>query len=215
MGDCRFTHCFRRAAGARGGKDVHRKALRSVQDLTRRFQHTAKPAERIKEHSRLFRRLLTVHGQCQSAALLKPALESLRGLPDTRILLKSLRYLLQQQCSKHDAICDALLHLVLNGDLPFPYQVAQVFESFKALRPLAPESYASKIRQLALERRNEWVVRQKALEAILTFPYRADYALRLAIQYGEDDHPWVRRAACLMIARGPKTHVAALLRDRS
>lgn len=153
--------------------------------------------------SRLFRRMMTAYGMAARPHLIYPAFEALRQLPDLRILNKSLRYLTQQPVDRHDEITERLLKLIEDDGLLFPYQVAVVLDTFRHLHPASPWSVASRIRRYALDRKRFWYVQQKAGEAISYFPYREEYAATVAERLLGDEHPWVRRAGCLLLVRAP------------
>ena len=53
-------------------------------------------------------------------------------------------------------------------------------------------------------RKRHWMVFQKGLEAIFIYPYEPDNAERVASKFIADEHPMVRRAACLLLLRGRK-----------
>jgi hypothetical protein len=182
-----FASRFRRNSG------------RDVRDLTAR-------------ENRLFRRLMTVYGMCKRPHLIAPAVEALRELPELRVLQKSLRYLSQQEYDRHDGITEALLSLVKQDQLLFPYQIGKVFETLKFLHPSTPKAVASLVRQLGLSKRRHWYIRLKAAEALITLPYRDDWIDGISTSLMADDHPWVRRAGCAMLTRAPLKSVRATLK---
>ena len=57
------------------------------------------------------------------------------------------------------------------------------------------------------------MVYQKGLEAIFVYPYKPDNAETLADKFIVDEHPMVRRAACLLLLRGKKHIVRERLND--
>lgn len=164
-----------------------------------------------KDH-RLFRRLMTVYGWCGRTRLRNASLTALRELPDLRILRKSLSYLRQLPINTHDEAVSNILDIVESDSLPFPYQQALAFEALRDLHPKLPNKVASRIRQY-LTKKRPWVVCQKGMEAIATFPYKAASAQTLAERFLKDDHPMVRRAALVLLVRSPKHHVRDRLQE--
>lgn len=57
------------------------------------------------------------------------------------------------------------------------------------------------------------MVYQKGLEAIFVYPYKPDNAETLANKFIADEHPMVRRAACLLLLRGRKHIVRERLNE--
>jgi hypothetical protein len=57
------------------------------------------------------------------------------------------------------------------------------------------------------------MVFQKGLEAIFIYPYEPDNAERVASKFIADEHPMVRRAACLLLLRGRKHIVRERLNE--
>jgi hypothetical protein len=180
-------------------------ALKKLSPLLPRFRRQSGKAvgQLDGDGSRIFRRMMTAFGMSGRPHLVKPALEALRQLPDLRILLKSLRYLMQQPYERHDDITERLLTLIEDDALLFPYQVAVVLDAFRFLHPADPMRIASRIRQYAFAVRRFWYVRQKAGEAISVFPYRESFAQTIAQQLIDDEHPWVRRSGCTLLVRAP------------
>jgi len=160
-----------------------------------------------EKDNRLFRRLMTVYGWCGRPQLRGAALAAIKELPDLRILRKALSYLTHLSYKTHGASLDALMRLIEDDQLPFPYQVAVVIESIADLHPPRPNRVASRIRKYALPRKRHWMVVQKALEAMMTFPYKQVHAKTLAEHFLKHDHPMPRRAACVFLLRSPQHHV--------
>lgn len=179
--------------------------LKTLTPIARQFRRASGAA--VKKMSgnqnRLFRRLMTVYGVCKRPHLVMPAVEALRELPELRVLQKSLRYLSQQDYGRHDGIVESLLSMIANDELPFPYQIGRVFETFRFLHPENPKELASRVRQLGLRNGRHWYVRLKCAEAIATLPYREDWVYRISASLLADDHPWVRRAGCVLLTRAP------------
>ena len=130
-----------------------------------------------------------------------------------RILQKTLAYLCQLDYRSHDKIAAELLELVESDDLPFPYQAATVLQAVARLHPSSPKDVASRVRKYALARKRHWMVYQKGLEAVFVYPYKPDNAETLANKFIADEHPMVRRAACLLLLRGRKHVVRERLNE--
>jgi hypothetical protein len=176
------------------------KGLReTVSKFTQGLPHSV--AKLTGSESRIFRRLMTLYGHCGRTQLVKPAFAALRRLPEYRVLVRALRYLSRMPYKHHDDIAETLLTMLEGSKLPFPYQEAQVLQQLIYFHPRRPEPIASRIRTYAFGRRRNWLVRQKALEAMATYPYRRDHAASVSRQHLSDNHFWVRRAACLLALR--------------
>lgn len=134
-------------------------------------------------------------------------LAALRHLPEYRVLIKALRYLSQIPYARHDEIIEKLLRMLEDAELPFPYQEGQVLQQLVDFHPRNPKPIASRIRGYGLATKRHWLVRQKALEAMATYPYRQDHAASVSKKYLSDGHFWVRRAACLLVLRADSTFV--------
>lgn len=152
--------------------------------------------------SRLFRRTLTLYGMGRRPQLRRAAVEALKHLPDFRMLRSILQYLRKLEYSQHDLIVPELLAMIADGKLPFPYQVAAVLDALGDFHPSSTKEIASRMRGLVQDRRSHWYVRQKALEVISVWPYREHYVPVLFEAALGDEHPWVRRASMLLLARG-------------
>lgn len=160
--------------------------------------------------NRQFRRLLTAYGLAGRSRSKLPdaALSAARELPDLRILRSSLTYLSRLPQHTHQKWVNELLVSLEQKQLLFPYQNAMVLEALIQFHPQDPKPVASRIRNYAfgdkLSRPHEWVVHMKALEAILSFPYRDAYVIRVSKYYIKHHHPLVRRAAVYLLTRAPK-----------
>ena len=177
--------------------------LNTVRPLTRRFRKglPKSVSNLAAKDNRIFRRLMTVYGRCGRPYLKESAIFALEGLPEIRLLRKSLSYLAQTPVSYHDEICDGLLGMLERNLFPIPYQAACVVETVASLHPEHPDRYQSRIRQYAFGRKREWTVRQKAAEALAALPGKETTFQSLARQLLADDHPWVRRSGCLILTR--------------
>lgn len=157
--------------------------------------------------NRLFRRLMTAYGMCGRPRLRNAALSALKELPDLRILRKSLIHLSRMEYKTHENTLGNIMGFVENDDLPFPYQVGIVFETMVYLHPKKPKSLPPRIRKYITKKR-DWVVIQKALEAIMTYPYKPDHSKALSKRFLKPEyHPLVRRAACVLMLRSSKQYV--------
>jgi len=163
--------------------------------------------------NRLFRRLLTVYGHCGRPYLKISALTALQELPDLRILKKALTYLTQLDYKMHNEALDAIMTLAETEQLPFPYQNGLVLEMLIRLHPVKSNAVASRVREYALTRKHHWMVVQKAIEAIMTFPYQQRCVKSISERYLQHEHPMVRRAACALLLRSPKAHVRERLSE--
>lgn len=183
-------------------------ALKPISPFASRFTRGLPDSVRglQSKDNRLFRRLMTVYGLCGRTRLTKAALAALRELPDLRILRKTLRYLSQLEYKTHNETINLLLEMVETGEVPFPYQSAIIFATLIDMHPRSPNAIASRVRRY-LTRKRHWVVIQKALEAIMTYPYRSKSAKTLAERFLKHMHPMVRRAACVLLTRSPKHQV--------
>jgi len=177
--------------------------LKDLREVVSRFTQglPSSVATLAGKESRVFRRLMTLYGQCGRTQFVKPAFAALRRLPEYRVLVKALRYLSQMPYSRHDDIVETLLAMLEASELPFPYQEAHVLQQLIYFHPREAKPIASRIRKYAFGRRRHWLVRQKALEAMATYPYRRDHAASVSEQHLSDNHFWVRRAACLLVLR--------------
>ncbi|MBE3064253.1 MAG: RNA-directed DNA polymerase [Spirochaetes bacterium] len=184
-------------------------ALKPLGPIVSRFR--SKLPDSVKrldgKANRLFRRLMTVYGFCQRPHLKEAALTALKELPDLRILNKTLSYLTHLDYGTHDATLKSLLDMIEGEQLPFPYQVAVVLQRLGDLHPSEPMRIAARIRRYALTGRRHWVVTQKALEALTTYPYAPSRIKTVAEQFLGHDHPMVRRAACVLLVRSAVTHL--------
>lgn len=157
-----------------------------------------------KSDSRILRRLMTVYGMSGRPYLKSVALSALKEPPELRMLQKSLRYLQQLPNKHHEEIANELLSLVENSTFTLPYHTASVIEALRWLHPMnAGKLLAGRIVRATLRTKSDWLIRQKAAEVLLSLPYREDHVFSHARNLLNDDHPFVRRAAALLITRGP------------
>jgi len=191
------------------------KELKKISYLLPRFRRNRGRDVRSLDgdESRLFRRCMTAYGLGRRPHLIDAAFEALRALPDLRILKKALGYVTLQPYQRHDEIIGRLLELIEGDALPFPYQVAVVVDHFRHLHPSNPREVGSRLRPFAIGSTRFWYVRQKAAEAIMTFPYREDSACRLCKSLLKSEHPWVRRAGFLMLIRSEIEYVRNQIRQ--
>lgn len=158
--------------------------------------------------SRVLRRLMTVYGRCQRSYLKDVALAALSEPPELRMLNKTLRYLQQQNYQYHDEIWDKLIQLLEGDVFQLPYHAASVLESLRWFHPdLKKLKIISRIITIAQRRRKEWTVRQKALELLSTLPCTESAAYKHALNSLKHDHPFVRRAALVLLTRSKIQHV--------
>lgn len=162
--------------------------------------------------SRLFRRLLTTYGAAARPHLRKAAVAALKQLPDLRILSKTLVYLSQLDQSTHSDSVNELLSLVEEDQLPFPYQIGSVLGALCTLHPDNAEAIASRVRQYSLTSKRHWFIVHRSLEAMSVYPYKPGHAHSIAVRFTSHEHPVVRRAACILLMRGPKDRVHVQLR---
>jgi len=196
---------IRKLNGCKDGKAITAE-LKPLKDLVSRFRSRlpGSVAKLNGKESRLFRRLLTLYGQCVRPHFRRAAVAALKQLPDEKMLKKTLAYLCQLDYRSHNKIAAELLGVVESDELPFPYQAATVLQAVGRLHPRDPKDVASRVRKYALARKRHWMVVQKGLEAVFAYPYNPENAERLAIRFLADQHPMVRRAACLLLLRGRK-----------
>jgi hypothetical protein len=184
--------------------------LKSLSLYASRFRRNPNMATKnlSAKQNRLFRRLMTVYGFCGRPHLRKAAMTALQELPDLRILEKALTYLSQLDYKIHNGIVQDLFTMLDAEHLPFPYQTGSVLETISLMHPENMKDVASRARKYGLNKGQHWYVTQKAVEVIAAYPYKADHAMRLAEKHlAADSHPMVRRAACLLLVRGPKVEV--------
>jgi hypothetical protein len=96
-------------------------------------------------------------------------------------------------------------------------RVASVLESMISFHPINPGGIGSRIRAYAfganLKKNNHWFVIQKAIEALMSFPYQDIYIFRIAKHFIKHENTMVRRAAVTLLTRAPKHEVRSLLRE--
>lgn len=191
--DCRSSTAQRRVT----------EALKQLRPCGQRFRRGLPESVRkmANRDSRILRRLMTVYGRCGRPWLLEVAFAALRELPELRMLSKCLRYLSQQRYALHHSIVRRLLALIEEGQLPIPYQTARVVETIGMMHPSLPRQFSMRLRNYGLGRKRDWVIRQKLGEALVTFPSSETKMERDAERLLKDDHPWVRRAGCVLLSR--------------
>ncbi len=155
-----------------------------------------------QKQSRIFRRLLTVHGRCQRTHLIDASFAALESLPDLRVLDKTLSYLLQMPYDRHDPILSRLLLMVEHDVLPFPYQKGKVLNATRELHPRDWSGIVSRIRALGFGTKQPWFVQMEAACAISTFPHQERHINSLATRLVNSDNAEVRRAGCVLLSRG-------------
>lgn len=136
-----------------------------------------------KKKNRLFRRLMTLYGFCERNHFIQPAFAAMMHLPDLRILNKTLVYVTHLDIRTHNDMIKRLFELLESDELPFPYQAAMVLRAIANLHPSNPSKVASRIKAYGLKNNQHWMVVQKAIEAIVVYPYQAKYALTLSKKY--------------------------------
>jgi len=183
--------------------------LRKLSPYVARFSRNPQKSTRnlSTKQNRLFRRLMTVYGFCGRPHLRKSAMTALEALPDLRILEKALTYLSQLDYKTHNSIVQDLFGMLDARRLPFPYQIGSVLETISLMHPERTKDIAMRARKYGLSKTQHWYVKQKALETIAVYPCQPKNAMRLANRHLADSHPMVRRAACLLLVRGPKVEV--------
>jgi hypothetical protein len=191
------------------------KHLKAIKKLASHFRKKLPDSVRnlSSKNNRLFRRLMTIYGRCINPYLKKAAITALKELPDLKILDKSLTYLSQLDYDSHDEIAASLFKMLELKQLPFPYQIGCVLETISFLHPQKNKTIASKARKYGLSRKQHWFIILKALEIISSYPYKAEYAQKLANDYLKNDHPMVRRAACVLALHGTKKYVRKKLEE--
>ncbi len=165
------------------------------------------------KENRLFRRLLTTYRIARRTrkGLNNTVYTAIKESTDLPVLRSCLMYLSGQNIKYHREISENLLGLLENKELLFPYQAALVLETMIHLHPEDSKTISSRVRRYALGQRlnkkSNWLVIQKAIEVIATYPYREDYAIKISLAYSKHEHPLVRRAAIMLLTRGNKKEV--------
>jgi len=209
---------FKKIQNLATAKRLHAKdisaVLSTVNPLASRFSRGLPESVRGlgKKENRLFRRLMTVYGLSGRARLQNAALTALRELPELRILNKTLRYLSQLDRSRHNDLVDTLLHMAEAGEVAFPYQTAKILETLAYMHPRNPGTTAARIKK-CLSKKTPWIVIQKALEAIMTYPYPPRSVKALAERHIKNPHPFVKRSACMLLTRSEKHHARERLSE--
>ncbi len=147
---------------------------------------------------------MTAYGMCSRPYLKEIAFSVLVELPEVRLLQKALRYLGQLPYSYHHEICRRLMCLLQKEQFGLPYHASLVLDTFRWLHPHdGGYGIGGKISNLVLRRKTPWTMRQKACDALMTLPYREDDIMAHAEKMLKDDHPFVRRAGCVLMTRCP------------
>jgi Reverse transcriptase (RNA-dependent DNA polymerase) len=178
--------------------------LNSIRPIVRKFRRRLPDGVRnlTNKQNRVLRRAMTIYGRCGRPWLKAAAFAALEELPEYRMLKKCLRYLGQLPYREHDEIVERLFGLLDRDVLAIPYQAAMVIDTLRWLHPRNPTGIGSRIRQFCFRRsRHDWLIKQKTAEAIATFPYIQRHAASLAHNFLGDANPWVRRGACVLLAR--------------
>ena len=106
-------------------------------------------------------------------------------------------FLSRQEYKLHNKIVEELLETLEAGILLFPYQIASVLEVMVQLHPEDSKTIASRIRRFALggnlQKKSDWLVVQKCLEVLVTYPYKEKYITKIALHFVKHEHPMVRR----------------------
>jgi len=194
--------------------------LKRVQPLARQFRvRLPKSVHKLNKHdNRLFRRILTAYGSAGRAYMRASALAALTEPPDARVLKKCCRYLEQLPAKYHDDAVDRILEVIGATPTLIPYHVATLLDTLRRLHPtVARLNMAYEITSLKYRQRADWLVRQKTLELLAVLPATEATALKRANNSLMHHHPFVRRAAMLMLARADvknfRTVLPLLLND--
>jgi retron-type reverse transcriptase len=171
-----------------------------------------------KKDVRLFMRLLTAYGLAGRPYMKAAALAALEEPPDLRTLQKCLRYLGQLPTIHHDDLIDRLIHIIQHTYAQVPYHKASILGCIRRLQPSSAKlNIVRQITDIGFNQRSDWVVRQRALELLAVLPARENTALRRAKNSLEHHHPFVRRAAMLMLLRSNvqdiREHLGILIED--
>lgn len=191
------------------------KILRNVRPVVRRFRRGLPLSVRglRSADSRVLRRAMTLWGSSARPYLSHVALAALAEPPEYRLLQKSLRYLEQQHPRTHDHLVDNLMELLEGGVPLLPYHAAAMLGTLRLLHPTGAKlNLARRITALAFRRLADWPVRQKALELLSVLPARPETALKRARNSLSHHHPFVRRAAMVMLTRAAVQDVRSELR---
>ena len=189
------------------------RSLKSISSICARFTRGLPASVRNLDGAanRLFRRVLTAYGSAgrSRSKLPSAAMTAIKELPDLRVLRSCLRYLSQLPYVEHGRSVEALLKMLENNELLFPYQVGSVLEALRKFHPRGlSKDTGSRIRRYAfgagLKRVRDWLVVAKGLEALGSFPYKDKYFDAITKAYVAHEHPVVRRAAVSVVPRCPK-----------
>lgn len=150
------------------------------------------------KQSRLYRRCLSYCALTQDSRMKKSALCALTMLPDMRILKSTLRYLSSLKTQHHKDVCIKLLEFVENRSLPFDIQLARVLDQFRIL-DCAEFEVSRRVQRIALDPKRGWLVRHKAIEALVTLPLKPSWRTTVFKVCGNDSNRYVRRSAMLTL----------------
>jgi hypothetical protein len=160
------------------------------------------------QQSRILRRLMTVYGRSMRPYLINVAFASLSEPPELRMLLKSSRYLRSMEYKFHTDYVERLVSMLEQDIFPVPFQSAVLLDTIRFLHPHEPGNKIwGRITRWALNVKRDWPIRQKACEALQTLPSTEAYCYSQALNCLNDEHPFVRRAACSLLTRGPVEQV--------
>ena len=134
-----------------------------------------------------------------------------------RVLRSCLHYLSRLDYNTHKESINNLLKLLEDGELFFPYQIASVLETMVSMHPKDFGGIGHRIRRCAfgknLEKKSDWLVIQKGLEALMSFPYKDKFIPKITSKYLDHEHPMVKRAALTILTRSPKNLVRERLNE--
>ncbi len=194
--------------------------LKSLRPIARRYRRGLPSSVYglSKRDSRLVRRLMTVYGAAKRPYLRDVAVAALKEPPELAMLQKSLLYLGQLGYRYHDEIVDVLLSLLNSGIPLLPYHAAAMLDCLRWMHPSRDYlNITGKVTRVAFRRRADWPVRQKALELLAILPALEHTALKRAQNSLKHHHPFVRRAAMVMLTRSGvqavRDHTTRLVHD--
>jgi hypothetical protein len=108
----------------------------------------------------------------------------------------------QQQPVQHDRIIERLLEIASKSPALTAFHRSAILGTISRLHPTAPTLYVVKqVTEIGFRRRSDWLVRQAALRLLFVLPAREGTALKRAQNSLQHHHPFVRRAAMLMLLR--------------
>ena len=189
---------------SKGASTEATRLLKRVRPIAARFRRGLPVAAHNlnKKDNRLFRRLLTAYGLAHRPYLKNAAIAALEEPPELRILTKCLRYLHQLPESVHAEIVDRLIAIITSTPALISYHSAAILACLHRLHPSSNRLHIVKeITHIGFQQRSDWHVRQRALGLLSVLPAREGTALRRANNSLKHHHPFVRRAAMLMLIR--------------